>query len=618
MTSARSRALLIGAGLLVLFAIPMAIALGSLRHPTWFPMLDLAQTDLRVRSVGSLHPPLLGLPGRIGPPGDQGSHPGPLSFWLLWPVYEIFGGRGWALFVSTFTLHLVAIATALWLAFRRGGTTLMLAMALVLVVLTRTYGLTTLSQPWNPYLPLLAWMVVLLAAWSVLCDDLAMLPVLVFAGSLCMQTHLPYLGLAGGLVAVVVVIAAVVTVLRRDDATRRRALLRWGLVALGVGVLVWIPPVIDEFIHSPGNLTLIWRDLVNPPHPAGGLHQGVRLLLVHLNPWPIVGKSVMTTGSDAAIVPGLVFLVLWAGSALVAWRSHLRTILMLDVTLAVATVFALVSMSKIYGPTYYYLTLWAWGTSSLMVLALCWTVWEVVAGQRSSASAGPSTADEALSSAAPRRGWRVGDALLVGASLVFFVLLCLDARSVHIPTPRLNEALAKVVAPTVAALDRPVPGARPNGRYLVTWTDPVQLGAQGWGLLDELDRRGFSVGVLPSYRGGVPPEQLVAPADARAVVHLAVGKADMDLWRSKPGVEQVAYVDLRTPEQRAEYDRLRAEVVADLRAHGLSSVLPALDYSLIFVEIDEKVPLADRHKLQRMLDLGLPAAVFVGPGSAAA
>ncbi|HEY7938548.1 MAG TPA: hypothetical protein VID05_01880, partial [Acidimicrobiales bacterium] len=144
MTSARSRALLTGALLLLLFAVPMAIALGSLHHPTWFPMLDLAQTDMRVRAVGSLHPPLLGLPGRIGPPGDQGSHPGPLSFILLWPVYAVFGGRGWALFVSTFALHLVAIATALWLAFRRGGTTLMLAMGLVLIVLTRTYGLTTL------------------------------------------------------------------------------------------------------------------------------------------------------------------------------------------------------------------------------------------------------------------------------------------------------------------------------------------------------------------------------------------------------------------------------------------------------------------------------------------
>ena len=616
MTTARSRALLTGALLLLLFAVPMAIALGSLHHPTWFPMLDLAQTDMRVRAVGSLHPPLLGLPGRIGPPGDQGSHPGPLSFILLWPVYAVFGGRGWALFVSTFALHLVAIATALWLAFRRGGTTLMLAMGLVLIVLTRTYGLTTLSQPWNPYLPLLAWLVVLLAAWSVLCDDLAMLPVLVFAGSFCMQTHLPYLGLAGGLVAVVFTIVAVVTVLRRDDAERRRALLRWGLVALGVGVLVWIPPVIDEIVHSPGNLTLIWRDLVNPPQAAGGLHQGVRLLLVHLNPWTIVGKRVMTTDSNATIVPGVVFALLWAGSVVVAWRSRLRTILMLDVTLAVATALALVSMSKIYGPVYYYLTLWAWGTCALMTLALCWTVWELVARRQAAVPAGDD-ATEGATTARGRTGL-IGDGVLVGASLVFFVLLCLDARSVHIPTPELNAALASVVSPTVAALGRPVPGAKPSGRYLVTWTDPVALGSQGWGLLDELDRRGFAVGVLPSYKGGVPNRELVAPGAAKAVVHLAVGQPDIDLWRAKPGVREVAYVDERTPAQRAEYARLRSEVIADLKAANLSSLVPAVDFSIVFVGINEKVPQVDRAKLQRMLDLGLPVAVFVGPGAAAA
>ena len=37
----------------------------------------------------------------------------------------------------------------------------------------------------------------LLAVWSVLCDDLPMLPVAVFAGSFCMQTHISYLGLVG-------------------------------------------------------------------------------------------------------------------------------------------------------------------------------------------------------------------------------------------------------------------------------------------------------------------------------------------------------------------------------------------------------------------------------------
>ena len=66
------------------------------------------------------------------------------------------------------------------------------------------YGIGPLLEPWNPYLPVLWWVVVLLAVWSVLDGDVAMLPVAVVAGSFCAQTHLPYLGLAGGLGVLVV------------------------------------------------------------------------------------------------------------------------------------------------------------------------------------------------------------------------------------------------------------------------------------------------------------------------------------------------------------------------------------------------------------------------------
>ena len=43
---------------------------------------------MRLRDVFSAHPPLIGLPGRIGSFRHQGSHPGPLSFWALAPFYE--------------------------------------------------------------------------------------------------------------------------------------------------------------------------------------------------------------------------------------------------------------------------------------------------------------------------------------------------------------------------------------------------------------------------------------------------------------------------------------------------------------------------------------------------
>ena len=49
----------------------------------------------------SRHTPLIGLPGRIGTYPDQGSHPGPLSFYLLAPTYRLLGSSSWALEAGT-------------------------------------------------------------------------------------------------------------------------------------------------------------------------------------------------------------------------------------------------------------------------------------------------------------------------------------------------------------------------------------------------------------------------------------------------------------------------------------------------------------------------------------
>ena len=88
----------------------------------------------------------------------------------------------------------------------------MVAVAALLALLAVGYGIGPLLEPWNPYLPMLWWVVVLLAVWSVLAGDIAGCPGGGRGASFCAQTHLPYLGLAGGLgvvVAVVLVLGAV-------------------------------------------------------------------------------------------------------------------------------------------------------------------------------------------------------------------------------------------------------------------------------------------------------------------------------------------------------------------------------------------------------------------------
>jgi hypothetical protein len=173
-----------------------------------------------------------------------------------------------------------------------------------------------------------------------------------------------------------------------------------------------------------------------------------------------------------------------------------------------------------------------------------------------------------------------------------------------------------VVGPTAAALDSPgVAGGGRKGVYLVSWTDPISIGTQGFGLLSELERRGFHVGAEPAHGPGVTPHRVLEPGQFTGVIHFSVGD-DINVWRAKPGLRQVAYVDPRSPQQRVEYARLRSQVIAGLKAAHLDKLVPAVDTQLYGAATNPNVPRPTFKRMVRMLDLGLPTAVFVGPASA--
>ncbi|HMF04082.1 MAG TPA: hypothetical protein VKH17_04655 [Acidimicrobiia bacterium] len=604
-TGKRSRALLVGAGLLALLALPLVVALALLAQKRWYPILDLAMTELRIRDVGSSHPPLIGLVGRIGPLGRQGSHPGPISFWALWPMYRAFGASSWAMQVSTVALHLLAMGTALWIAFRRAGIRLMIAVAAVLALLTHAYGALTLTQPWNPYLPLLCFIVFVLALWSIVAGDAPMLPVAALAGSFCAQTHVPYLGLVVGLSAFTVAVASWSAYRQRVNRAALRRYLTWLAIAAGVTVVVWIPPVIDQIVHDPGNLSVLSDYFRNPPEAPVGLRRAIDVIFVHLNPFHLVQELTTdrTQVESGSSVPGVLFLGVWIASVVAAWRVRNRTILRLDLVLGVALVLALVSTSRIFGLVWYYLVLWAWGITSLMILAIGWTA-AVLVRRR-------------LEGDAAARAARLGTAVLVAVVVVLSAVFTYNATSVDVPAPRLSHTLGVLTRRTAAALDRPsAPGGGRDGRYLVTLRDPVDIGAMGYGLVNELERRGFDVGVIEGYGPGATRYRVRPAADATGIVHLAIGPEDIATWRAKADVRQVAAIDPRTPKQRNEFDLLHTEVLGGLRNAHLTDLLPTVDENLFRLGLDTRVPDSIRRRVVRMTDLGLPAAVFVGPREA--
>jgi hypothetical protein len=597
----RRDAWLVGA-LLVLLAVPLFVALVALHSPRWYPLLDMAETEIRVRDVASTHAPLIGLAGRIGPFGaNGGSHPGPLSFYALWPVWELFGRSAFGLQVANVALDIAAMGIALWIAYRRGGVRLALGIGTILAILTRAYGAYLLTLPWNPYLPVLWWFVFLLAVWSVLADDLVLLPVAVLAGSFCAQTHISYVGLVGGLVGVVVVAVGYSAVRRRGDPLARRALRVWGLTALVLGVVVWTPPVIDQIVHTPGNLTTLRDYFGHPMTPPIGLHAGVNVVLGQLNPIALVTKVLVKDTNPRPAggnrLPGVLLLLAWAASVVVAWRLRQRALLLLDLVLATALALGVVSAARVFGFVWFYLFLWAWCLTALLLFVVGWTV---VAFSHSRFGHG-----------ADRRSSKAGVAILSAVALVSVAFFADDAAHTTVQTPRLNEQLGALITPTARALARLRQGGQ-RGPYLVTWLpDPIDIGAEGYGLLNELDRRGFDVRAGLTFRPAATRYHVMDPARASLEVHLATGN-DIARWSKMANYREVAYFDPRSASERQEFARLHTRVIEDLRRAKLSALVPEVDENLFIVALTPQIADSTRKLMTRMLDLGLPSAVFIG------
>jgi hypothetical protein len=423
---------------------------------------------------------------------------------------------------------------------------------------------------------------------------------------LCAQTHVPYLGLAVGVGSIAVLAAARAWLRAAPGSDERRRVARWGATALLVGGALWIPPLVDQAINDPGNLRALQDHLVTPSgsdEPVG-VGRGVELALRHLDVAGLVGEARAdgtlvdaSAHTDGSLVPGIVLLAVWLAAALVARRLGPPALVRLHLVVAAGLVLGVVSISRILGKEWYYLMLWAWGVTALLVLSVCWTAAVAIGSRR-------------------QRGNRIaawGLGGVVAATVLAVIVALAAAVTVDPPESHLSSMLGRIVSPTAAALERGDGAATGvDGRYQVAWDDAYYFGSQGYGLVSELERAGFDAGLSETFHVPITDHRVIETPDATAIVHLVTGRY-VEAWRAVPGAVEVAYVEPRNAAERAEFSRLRSDVIDDLRSEGLDDLVPMVDDNLFGLSIDERISGRAERWTARMLRLGEPTAVFVTP-----
>lgn len=433
----------------------------------YHPNADIALIELHVRDVGS-EKVLLGPYSRFG-----WSHPGPSMYYLLAVPYRLLGSTSANLLIGALLLNTAALVGVTIVAWRRGGAVLGALTFLLLGLTVRALGPQFLRDPWNPHLPVLPLALLLLTAWSLALGKRWALPVAAALASFVTQSHTGY----APVTAVVLAVALVGFVRSRPVRPLPAAALAAGIVGL-----LWLPPVLEEVVHRPGNLRSL-LDFYTGDHAATGLGRGVRAVALQLGATPewLVGRRPVQPFDGAVqlrsrIVPVAVVPVILA--AVVGWRRGWRDIRWLSGLVVALILAAVASMSRVTGALLPYLTVWTWivGVMAWLLAGAALTRW--------------------VCDVRPALGRPICRSLVVAGGAVL-VVNSVSAASAGTPTGyesrivgELGAGLATALAqdPDVVHLD--VAGSFASGQYSPGVA--LQLERRGWRVeVDGGDELGF-------------------------------------------------------------------------------------------------------------------------------
>jgi hypothetical protein len=462
---------------LAIVLAPFVVALASLAglgdHVR--PWGDLALIETSVRAVGSRS--LL-----LGPYSQWGwRHPGPLYFYVLAVPYRLLGSSYRGLFVGSVLIAAASAVGIVLLAARRGGRGLALWSAAVVLVFLGAAGELAVDA-WNPRVTMLPFALAMMLTWTAASGDLWAVPIFAAVASFVVQTHLEYGPSLGAVaIALLVVVAWDARRARRHAEIwpgRRRTLGRAAWLSAAVLVALWLPALVDQVIHDPGNVHAI----VSFFGSHGGDHSfgaGVGRVGAFLGAVParLVDGAVLhdaarrTAGSWPTVVSGVGLV----SAAMVAWRRKARALALLVGLVSLVLGVSVISVMHIVGPISEYLVAWVGAIGIPLWIAAGW-------------AAGMAVPSE----------WRTRTPVLArrgvtAAGVVALVVLAIEAASAF---EGIGDPAPTTIAATAMtdAVSRQLPRAH-AGSVVVRVRGNPALVPWAEGLLDGLEAHGYNVRV---------------------------------------------------------------------------------------------------------------------------
>lgn len=241
----------IRAGVALLLTSAVLALLARPSGESW-PVGDAALIELNtLRALdGQL---LLGAYSRFG-----WHHPGPLPFYWLAPFYGLAGRTSAGLVTGVLVTNIACLAlVATLLMRRRHELPWFLTPALFGLLLTYLARVPSLlTSAWNPHALMFPLLALLFAAAACLHNAPGAILLVVLLASFVIQSHVSLAGVAG-----VLLLWCAYRLARRwrSHPGESRRIERLAVAASALLAGLWLLPLSEQIVRSPGNVTLIWR-----------------------------------------------------------------------------------------------------------------------------------------------------------------------------------------------------------------------------------------------------------------------------------------------------------------------------------------------------------------------
>jgi hypothetical protein len=293
------------------------------------------------------------------------------------------------------------------------------------------------------------------------------------------------------------------------DRDRRRGLLRSALLAGGLGVVLWIPTVLDVLLHEGSNARRIVDWFRNSGSAAHSPMDGLNVVLGQfgLPPEWLTSKRLAVGMGESAFLyasPPPVLLVPAALAAWTLWRRRRPDGPRLVLTLGLALLVSVAAVARTPGPVLDYRLRSTWMPAMVAFAATAWAGWAVIAGRSPRAE----------------RRWLVPGALVALAGLG-----ALNTATVALDVPHENGSAAVRSLTSqlgLALADDDL--ARGDGAIVVTRPP----GEKDWitaALVLQLERQGIDARVPSADASAVGRHRVLADGSVKAQLVVVTDEA---------------------------------------------------------------------------------------------